>query len=97
MLIAAYARTLREGVTIDQFVEAWLPEGGGKYPAQVEIGVDPANDRRILTVIRVEGSSLEDLQGRMPELIHPDSHARLAEIVESTELEAVYVQQPVDL
>lgn len=72
------------------------PEGEGDYPAQVEIGVDPTNDRKVLTLIRVDGS-LEDLQNRLPDLIHPDSQARLDAIVESTELESVYVQQAVDI
>jgi len=96
MIIAAYARTLRPGVSISQFIDAWRPEGGGEYPAQVEIGVDPVNDRRVLTVIRVDGS-LEDLQNRLPDLVHPDSLARLDKVVESTELESVYVQQSVAL
>lgn len=94
MIIAAYARTLRPGVSIPQFIDAWRPEGGDEYPAQVEIGVDPTNDRRVLTLIRVDGS-LEDLQDRLPDLVHPDSLARLDEVVESTELESVYVQQSV--
>ncbi len=92
MIIAAYARTLRPGVSIRQFIEAWRPEGKGKYPAQVEIGVDPANDRKVLTLIRLDGS-LEDLRQRLPDLVHPDSLARLSEVVESTELESVYVWQ----
>lgn len=96
MIIAAYARTLRPGVSIPQFIEAWRPESDGQYPAHVEIGVDPTNDRRVLTLIRVDGS-LEDLQHRLPDLVHPDSLARLDEVVESTELESVYVQQPVDM
>ena len=41
MIIAAYARTLRPGVSIAQFIAAWRPEGEGEYPAGVEIGVDP--------------------------------------------------------
>ena len=96
MIIAAYARTLRPGVSIPQFIEAWRPEGEGKYPAHVEIGVDPTNDRKVLTLIRVDGS-LEDLQQRLPDLVHPDSPARLDEVVESTELESVFVQQSVDM
>jgi hypothetical protein len=96
VIIAAYARTLRPGVSISRFIEAWRPEGEGEYPAQVEIGVDPTNDRKVLTLIRVEGT-LEDLQDRLPDLVHPDSSARLDEVVESTELESVYVRQSVDI
>lgn len=43
----------------------------------MEIGIDPANDRKVLTLIRVQGS-LEDLQRRLPDLVHPDSSSRLA-------------------
>jgi hypothetical protein len=93
MIIAAYARTLRPGVSIAQFIAAWRPEGEGEYPAEVEIGVDPTNDRKILTLIRFDGS-LEDLQRRLRDLVHPDSVDRLAMIVESTDLESIYVQQP---
>lgn len=96
MIIAAYARTLRPGVSIQQFIEAWRPEGNGEYPAHVEVGVDPSNDRKVLTLIRVDGS-LQDLQDRLPDLVHPNSVARLEEVIESTELESVYVQEPVDI
>jgi len=96
VIIAAYARTLRPGVSLSQFIEAWRPEGEGDYPAQVEIGIDPANDRKVLTLIRVDGS-LDDLRQRLPELVHPNSLARLDEVIESTELESVYVHQRVDI
>lgn len=54
------------------------------------------NDRRVLTLIRVNGP-VEDLPNRLPELVHPDSLARLEKIVESTELESVYVGQSIDI
>ncbi len=88
MVIAAYARTLRPGVSISQFIDAWRPAGQADYPAQVEIGIDPTNDRRVLTLIKIEGS-IEDLQNRLSRLVHPDSLARLEKVVESTELESL--------
>lgn len=96
MIIAAYARILRAGVSIDQFIKAWRPEGTGQYPAEVDIGIDPTNDRRVLTLIRVEGS-IQDLQDRLADLVRSDSVERLDKVVESTELESVYVQQSVDI
>ena len=54
------------------------------------------NDRKILTLIRFDGS-LEDLQRRLTDLVHPDSVDRLAMIVESTDLESIYVQQPAEI
>ncbi len=96
MVIAAYVRTLRPGVSIAKFIEAWRPEGDDPYPAQVEVAVDPTDDRKVLTLIRVEGS-MEDLQALMPDLVHPDSEARLGEVVESTDLATVFVQEAVDI
>jgi hypothetical protein len=89
VIVSAFARTLRPGVSLEQFVEAWAPEGDEPYPAEVEIAVDPTNDRRVLTIIRFDGS-LGDLQAAMPKLIHPQSHRRLDDVVESTALEGYY-------
>lgn len=96
MIIAAYARTLRPGVSIPQFIDARRPEGDGEYPAQVEIGVDPTDDRKVLTLIRVDGS-IDDLQNRLSDLVHADSLRRLDRVVESTELASVYVRQSVHI
>lgn len=89
MIIAVFARRVRLGVSVDDFVAAWAPDAGQPYPARVEVGVDPADDRRILTIVRF-GGDMQAFQAAMPRLIHPDSHQRLAEPVESTELESVY-------
>jgi hypothetical protein len=89
MIIAVFARRLRPGVSVDRFVSAWAPERAGPYPAGADVAVDPADDRRILTVIRFDGSMAE-FRAAIPRLVHPDSRARLAELVESTELEGVY-------
>jgi hypothetical protein len=49
MIIAVFARRLRPGVSVEQFVAAWAPDGGEPYPAGAEVALDPADDRRILT------------------------------------------------
>jgi hypothetical protein len=89
VIVAVFARKVRPGVSVDDFVRAWAPDDGEPYPAGVEVGVDPADDRRFLTIVRFEGD-LQAFQAAMPRLIHPESHRRLAELVESTELESVY-------
>ncbi|WP_297609677.1 hypothetical protein [Nocardia sp.] len=76
-------------MSVDDFVRAWAPDNGDPYPADVEVGVDPADDRRILTIIRFDGD-MQAFQQAMPRLIHPESHRRVDELVESTELESVY-------
>jgi hypothetical protein len=89
VIVAVFARRLRPGVSVEEFVNAWAPEGGEPYPAVVEVALDPADDRRILTVIRFDGG-MPEFRASIPRLVHPDSRARLAELVESTELEGVY-------
>jgi hypothetical protein len=89
VIIAVFARTVRLGVSLDDFVAAWAPDTGQPYPAGVEVGVDPADDRRILTIVRFDGD-MQAFEAAMPRLIHPESHQRLAELVESTELESIY-------
>lgn len=89
MIVAVFARRVRVGVSVDDFVRAWAPDSGDPYPAGVEVGVDPGDDRRILTIIRFDGD-MEAFQRAMPRLIHPESHRRVDELVESTELESVY-------
>jgi hypothetical protein len=86
---AVFARVLHPGVTVGEYVSAWMPEPATGYPADVEVGVDPADDRRVVTVIRFDGT-LEEFQAAVPRLAHPESLQRLEKIVARTELEAVY-------
>jgi hypothetical protein len=90
VIVAAYARTLRPGVSLDQFIAAWMPESNGAYPAQWEVAVDPTDDRRVLTLVRFDGT-LSELQDAMPRLVHPESVARLDAVVASTELQSIYL------
>jgi hypothetical protein len=89
VIVAVFARTLRANVSVEQLVAAWAPESEEPYPAQVEVALDPADARRIMTIIRFDGS-MQDFEKAMPRLTHSQSHQRLAEVVESTELEGVY-------
>jgi hypothetical protein len=89
MIIAVFARRLRPGVSVEQFVAAWAPDGSEPYPAGAEVALDPVDDRRILTVIRFDGE-MPEFQAAIPRLIHPESRGRLAELIESTEMEGVY-------
>jgi hypothetical protein len=86
---AVFARILRPGVTLDEFVAAWAPESTADYPADVEVGVDPSDDRRVITAIRFDGT-LEEFQAAVPRMVHPESLQRLEKVVDRTELEGVY-------
>lgn len=91
MLRAVYIRKLKPDITIDQFVESWMPEQHTRlsYPAAVSIAQSLTNPRQVISVfdVDVEASRFADV---LPGLVHPDSEARLASIVESTQLEGVF-------
>lgn len=89
MIVAVFSRTLRPEATLSDLVAAWKPTGGEKYPAEVEVAVDPASDRRVVTIIRFDGS-MAQFTDAMPRLVRPDSAERLDDVVESSDLEAVY-------
>lgn len=89
MIVAVFSRVLRAEATLSDLVAAWKPTTGEKYPAEVEVAVDPANNRRVVTIIRFDGS-MDQFTEAMPRLVRPDSVERLHDVVESTELEAVY-------
>ncbi|MGH3608371.1 MAG: hypothetical protein ACRDRD_09845 [Pseudonocardiaceae bacterium] len=91
MLRAVYVRTLKPGVTDEQFIEAWMPPGAtlDSYPARVSISHGLADERQIISVFEVD-VPVEHFAEALPGLVHPDSAQRLSEVVESTQLEAVY-------
>jgi hypothetical protein len=90
---AVYLRTLRPGVTDDALVAAWMPPHHTRdsYPARVSISHDANDERRVLTVIDVDAAPAE-LPAMLPDLVHPDSEARLAEVVTSTDVAALFVE-----
>jgi hypothetical protein len=90
MLRAVFVRTLKPGVTYQQFRDAWLPEGLiGQYPATVRVARNVANDRQVITIIELDVPPAE-FRPASASLTRPDALARLAEIVETTQLEGVY-------
>lgn len=89
MLRAVFVRTLRAGVTYEQFKDAWVPEDMDGYPAKVSISRNIADDRQVITVLELE-ESLADFEGKRAVLTRPDALERLSEIVDTTELEGLY-------
>jgi hypothetical protein len=91
VLRAVYVRKLKPDITIDQFVESWMPEQHTRlsYPAAVSIAQSLTNPRQVISVfdVEVEASRFAEV---LPGIVHPDSEARLASIVESTQLEGVF-------
>jgi hypothetical protein len=91
MLRATYVRTLKPGITDEQFIDAWMPRGLtlDSYPARVTISRSLTEERQIISTFELDMPA-DRLADALPTLVHPDSAQRLAEIVESTQLEAVY-------
>jgi hypothetical protein len=90
MLRAVFVRTLKPGVTYEQFKEAWIPEGlTGRYPATARVARNVANERQVITIIEVDVPAAE-FKAASATLTRADALARLAGIVETTQLEGVY-------
>ncbi|MDR8412393.1 hypothetical protein MTP10_27140 [Nonomuraea sp. 3-1Str] len=90
MLRAVFVRTLKVGVTYEQFKNAWVPEDmDGGYPAKVSVARNVADDRQVITVLELD-MSLAEFENKRAVLTRPDALERLAEIVDTTELEGLY-------
>ncbi|WP_314172306.1 hypothetical protein [Streptomyces winkii] len=89
MLRAVFVRTLKAGVTYEQFRDAWLPEVMDGYPAKVSVARNVADERQVITTLELD-MPLAEFQEIRAELTRPDSLERLAQIVETTELEGLY-------
>jgi hypothetical protein len=91
MLRAVYVRTLKPGVTDDEYAAAWMPEGVSReeYPAEVRISHSTTNERQTITTFAVDVPA-EDLLDALGALVHPDWRERVAEVVESTEIETIF-------
>jgi hypothetical protein len=91
MLRAIYVRTLNPGVTDEQFVTSWMPprHTRASYPAAVTVARSVAEPRQVLSIfdVDVDASRFAEV---VPELVHPDSEARLEAIVEATQFEGWY-------
>jgi hypothetical protein len=92
MLRAVYVRTLKDGVTDDQYIDAWMPEGTGRedYPARVSISHSTADERQTVTVFEFEGDP-EHVLDALGALVRPDWRDRVAEVIEGTDVETIYV------
>lgn len=89
MLRAVFVRTLKAGVTYEQFRNAWVPEEMDGYPAKVSVSRNLADDRQVITVLELD-MSLAEFEDQRTALTRPDALDRLAEIVDTTELEGLY-------
>ncbi|MCU1407394.1 MAG: hypothetical protein JWQ43_3697 [Glaciihabitans sp.] len=92
MLRAIFVRTLKPGKTIEDYLDAWVPDDADKLEGvRTSISQSTTNERQILTIIEVDAST-EEYGDIAPKLVKPDAWDRLAEVVESTELETVFAE-----
>jgi hypothetical protein len=92
MLRAVYVRRLKDGVTDDQYVDAWMPEGATRedYPARVSVSHSTVHDRDTVTVFEFEGDP-DHVLDALDALVRPDWRDRVAEVIEGTDVETIYV------
>lgn len=90
MLRAVFVRTLKPGVSYDEFRDAWIPQDIGEgYPVAVSVSRNASNDRQVITILEVDTSPAE-FAALVPSLTREDAVQQLRDIVETTELEGVY-------
>lgn len=90
MLRAVFVRTLKPDVSYEQFKDAWVPErDGGAYPATASISRSLADDRQVITIIELDVAA-DDFPAAATTLTRPDALSRIADLIESTQLEGVY-------
>jgi hypothetical protein len=95
MFIAVFVRRLREGKTYEDFLGAWYPDKGFGFGGRGPITARSVNDEReILTVGFVDLPSRDKLSEAMARLAEQEAvrHDRLDEVIESTDLRAIYEQ-----
>ena len=92
MLRAVYVRTLKDGVSDDQYIDAWMPEGVSRedYPARVSVSHSTVDERQTVTVFEFEGDP-EHVLDALGALVRPDWRDRVAEVIEGTDVETIYV------
>ncbi len=93
MLRAVYVRNLKDGVTDDQYVDAWMPEGTARedYKARVSVSHSTVHERQTVTVFEFEGDP-DHVLDALGELVRPDWRDRIAEVVDDTEVETIFVE-----
>ncbi|MDY7101027.1 MAG: hypothetical protein S0880_07550 [Actinomycetota bacterium] len=89
MLRAVFVRTLKPGVTDEQFLATWTPEDMTDDPVRVSVSRDLGDDRPVITILELDGTAAE-FAGIRSSLFRPDALERLGGIVERTEAEGLF-------
>lgn len=93
MLRAIYIRTLNDGVSDDEYIDAWMPEGVTRedYPAKVSVSHSTTHERQTVTVLEFDGDP-DHVLDALPGLVRPDWRDRVAQVVGATDIETIFVE-----
>lgn len=91
MIVAVFRRRLKSGRTFADFQRAWEAEQGFGVPTRVFNAVNLADERDVISIgfVAIEPEQLEVGIARVGEQ-EQGRHSRIAEVIESTELRAMY-------
>ena len=91
MIVALFRRRLRDGVTFEDFIEAWEADKGFGVPARVLNAVSVDDPREILSVgfVDIDASTIAASTATVADQ-EAVRHSRIEEVVESTILHAYY-------
>ncbi len=81
----------KSGVTDEQLMNKWMPEMPTRdsYPASATIVRAVANPSQVLAVFDIDENQRSS-EKYLPDLVRPDSEARMAKIVESAAMTEVF-------
>lgn len=91
MIVSVFRRRLKQGVTFEDFREAWEADRGFGVPTRVFNAVRLDDEREILTfgIVDVEPGDLAEGLDAVADQ-EAVRHSRIDDVIESTELKAMY-------
>lgn len=92
MLIAVLVRRLKDGVTYEQFREAWAPEHGFGTDVRVLNAVSVDDPREIVSVGLMPGATREDLPAFLERAAASEAarHERIDGVIDGFVLRGIY-------
>jgi hypothetical protein len=92
MLIAVLVRRLKEGVSYEEFREAWAPEQGFGRDVRVLNAVNVEDPRELVSVGLVPGATKEELPAVLESVRESEAkrHAQIDDVIEGFVLRGIY-------
>jgi hypothetical protein len=92
MLVAVVVRRLKEGVTYEQFREAWAPEQGFGRAVRVLNAINVEDPRELVSVGLMPDATREELPAFLERVAAREAarHERIDEVVDGFVLRGIY-------